>query len=190
MHQPGDVEAAVRSVLAGDREAFRVIIDACEAKVRTVLGAIVQDRDSVDDLAQEVFVTAYAKLAEYRAGTDLAAWVRAIARHLALNERKRWIRNRSFRRGYRAKIEERISEDVQRAAQPIDGEPIRALRECVETLAERARGLVRQFYFEGKSSAEIADAHDKTTGWARIVLHRARLSIGECLRRKGILSGG
>jgi DNA-directed RNA polymerase specialized sigma24 family protein len=62
----------VTAVLTGDREAYRQIILLCEARVRLILAAILPDSDKVDDIAQEVFVTAYSKLVDYRAGSDLA----------------------------------------------------------------------------------------------------------------------
>jgi RNA polymerase sigma-70 factor, ECF subfamily len=80
---------AIGAVLAGDREAYRQIITACEAKVRIVLAAILPVQDMVDDIAQEVFVTAYGKLRDYEPGSDFVAWLKAIARNLALNERRR-----------------------------------------------------------------------------------------------------
>src|SRR5256885_754611 len=97
MTAESNLDPLVEAVLRGDREAYREVITQCEAKVRVVLAAILPDSSAVEDVAQEVFVTAYAKLHSYQLGTDLVLWIKAIARHLALNERRRWLRQARFR---------------------------------------------------------------------------------------------
>jgi Sigma-70 region 2 len=106
---------AIGAVLAGDREAYRQIITACEAKVRIVLAAILPVQDMVDDIAKEVFVTAYGKLRDYEPGSDFVAWLKAIARNLALNERRRWFRHARFRDKLHAEVERSV--EYRRAKQ-------------------------------------------------------------------------
>ena len=99
-------------MLDGDREAYRQVIELCEVKVWIVLVAILPDPDSVDDLAQETFIHAYERLSEYRPGTDFYAWAKEIARNLALNERRRWIRRQTATRRYRTQIAESLEPEL------------------------------------------------------------------------------
>ena len=99
----GGLDALVGATLAGDREAYRQIITLSEAKVRVVLAAILPDSSVVEDLAQEVYVTAFYKLVDYRPGSDFLASLTTIARNLALNERRRWHRRERFKRSSRHK---------------------------------------------------------------------------------------
>src|SRR6266852_437387 len=115
------LDALVAAVLADDREAYRQIIELCEAKVRVVLAAILPDREAVDDLAQEVFVTAYAKLGDFQPGSDFVAWLKAIARNLALNERKRWFRHERFKEKFQAEMETRLEPLVTDFVDRYDG---------------------------------------------------------------------
>src|SRR5579871_2137301 len=84
------LDRIIEAVVGGDRESYRQVILRCEAMVRMILAAILPDPGGVDDVAQEVFVTAFGKLNQYQPGTDFELWLKAIARNLALNERKRW----------------------------------------------------------------------------------------------------
>jgi RNA polymerase sigma-70 factor (ECF subfamily) len=62
----------------------------------------------VDDLSQDVFVTAFRGLSSYRRGKDFGAWLRGIARHRLLTH---------FRsRQRRVRAEEQFQEEFARIA--------------------------------------------------------------------------
>ncbi len=181
------IDTVVEDVLAGNRDRFREVFDMYEATVRVVLAAMLPDRSVVDDLLHEVFVTAYLKLREYRPGTDFRAWVRTLARNLALNERRRYLRHRSLDRRYQAEIEQWIEPAMERL---VDGDRgvTERLRECMDGLPDKARRLVDQYYFQGLSGPQIAEREKQKETWVRLVLFRARGSLFTCLESKGVLS--
>jgi RNA polymerase sigma-70 factor, ECF subfamily len=177
----------VEAVRADDREAYRWIIQTCEAKVRVVLAAILPDPDAVDDLAQEVFVTAYRKLGEYRAGSDFVAWLKAIARNLALNERRRWFRHARGRDRFELEMEQALEPVVLSMADRFaEGPVLQALRECVEQLEEPSHGVIRDFYFQEIATEEIGRRLGRNPGWVRLILFRARTALATCLQSKGV----
>jgi RNA polymerase sigma-70 factor, ECF subfamily len=181
-----NLDAAIGAVLAGDREAYRQIITACEAKVRIVLAAILPVQDMVDDIAQEVFVTAYGKLRDYEPGSDFVAWLKAIARNLALNERRRWFRHARFRDKLHAEVERSVEPFIAGFSDKYEGNVLEALRECLQRLEEPSLGITKDFYFNDLSSEEIARRHDRKSSWVRLILFRARSSIAACLQSKGV----
>jgi len=117
--------------------------------VRVVIAGTLPDPGAVDDVVHEAFVTAYLKLRDYRPGTDLVAWVRAIARNLAHNERRRWLRQRSMQQRYLVEIEERARVAIDAATDKLGAEAMHSLRGCVDALAAPARAVVEQFYSRG-----------------------------------------
>jgi RNA polymerase sigma-70 factor (ECF subfamily) len=185
-----DVDQAVREVRQGCRESYRQVIDVCESKVRLVLAAVLPSPSLVEDLVQEVFIQAYHKLDEYRAGTDFIAWIREIARNLALNERRRWLRRQSATRRYRARIEETLERDLFEAAPKGEADAFAALRDCLRGLEDGVRQVVEKYYWQGLPGAAIAQALGRSAEWTRVVLHRAREALAHCLQNKGILYGG
>lgn len=184
-----DIDQAVRRVLEGDREAYRRAIELSEVRVRIVLVSILPDPDLVDDLCQETFIHAYHTLAEYRPGTDFFAWIKEIARNLALNERRRWVRRQSATRRYRAQIADALEPGLVAFAEKESGDAFAAVRECLNGLEDRARRVVENFYWRGMSGSTIAQTFGRSAEWTRIVLHRARHELSNCLRTKGILHG-
>jgi RNA polymerase sigma-70 factor, ECF subfamily len=187
MAPEGNLDAVITAVLAGDREAYREIIHRCEIKVRLILAVMLPDKESVDDLAQEMFVTAYGKLRDYTPGSDFVAWLKAITRNLALNERRRWFRHQQFKEKFQAEMETALDPLVMDAGERFDENVLEALRECVAKLHEPSGHITQDFYFNGISSEEIGRRLNRTSVSVRLILLRARAAIASCLRLKGVL---
>jgi RNA polymerase sigma-70 factor (ECF subfamily) len=186
VNSESNLDTWVRSVRAGDREAYRQIIEACEAKVRIILAAMLPEQNDVDDIAQEVFVTAYTKLGEYEVGSDFVAWIKAITRNLALNERRRWFRQARFKDKFEAEMEASLEPFVTDFGGRYEGNVLEALRDCLRRLEEPSRRITEDFYFHDLSGEEIARRHERKAGWVRLILFRARTAIAACLQKKGV----
>ena len=73
-----------RRVLAGDGEAFRVLVEREQGPVIVVCRRITGDPDEAQDAAQEAFVRAFRALATFRGDGPFGAWVSRIATRVAL----------------------------------------------------------------------------------------------------------
>jgi sigma-70-like protein len=78
---PGEVAAG--AWCSGDVEKFSALVREHQAGLRAFLRALGVEADWVDDLAQEVFLVAYRKQAEFESGKEFGRWLRGIARRLA-----------------------------------------------------------------------------------------------------------
>ena len=185
-----DFDALVQAVLAGDREAYRQVITLSETKVRVVLAAILPDPGAVQDIAQEVYVTAFHKLGDYKPGSEFPAWITTIARNLALNERRRWLRSERFKETFETQMEACLESQVTHTAEHLEGDAWVALRECLDGLGDQARRITEDFYFKDQSADEIAQQQQRKSGWVRLVLFRARAALAQCLHSKGVIPDG
>ena len=183
-HLQGEIDQAVRAVRGGDREAFRAIIDACESRLRVTVAPMLPDPSSVEDVVQQAFVTSYRKLDQYQLGTGFISWIAPIARYEALNERRRWLSEHSFKRRYQDDV--RIEQAIVSANQEqrLDSDPalVEHLHVCIDELRDRAATVVRDHYFRQLPNDAIAESHGRNQAWVRLVLHRSRLAIADCLK--------
>ncbi|HYV31462.1 MAG TPA: sigma-70 family RNA polymerase sigma factor [Candidatus Binatia bacterium] len=186
MAADANLDRIIEAVVGGDRESYRQVILRCEAMVRVILAAILPDPGSIDDLAQEVFVTAFRKLDQYKLGTDFELWLKAITRNLALNERKRWFRQVRFRDRFEAEVETCLEPLITGFGEGYEGSILEALRECLEALDQPARGVTEDYYFREFSTSQIARSLSQKVAWVRLVLFRARAALGACLQNKGV----
>jgi RNA polymerase sigma-70 factor (ECF subfamily) len=78
-------EAAVKRVLAGDRDAFRVIVELHSRTVFKLAYRIMGNETDADDVVQETFLRAYAKLADFRWQAGLRTWLCRIASNYCMD---------------------------------------------------------------------------------------------------------
>jgi len=67
---------------------------------------------------------------------------------------------------------------------PRDDARLAALRECLESLAERARAVLAHVYDQGLSFAATAERLDMGLSAVKVAAHRARAALMECVRRR------
>ena len=78
--------AAVDAVLAGDRDAFRILVEREGTQVVRACHRVLGDLHEAEDAAQEAFVTAYRSLASWRGEGPFGAWLTRIAVRIALRQ--------------------------------------------------------------------------------------------------------
>ena len=82
----GDVDQqAIRRVLDGDRDAYRVLMERHFATIFRVALRITGNDQDAEEAAQEAFLRAYNKLPEFRQAAGFGTWVYRIAMNCALN---------------------------------------------------------------------------------------------------------
>lgn len=77
--------ALVAKVLGGDRDSFRGLVEAHQARVFHLARSLVKNRSDAADIAQETFVRAFVNLKTYRSEGSFVAWVCRIANNLAID---------------------------------------------------------------------------------------------------------
>src|SRR5262245_24887702 len=95
VERPAVDELTLRRAAQGEAEAFRRLVEHHQRQVFALLGRMVRDRATVEDLAQETFVRVHRGLADFAADgrLHLTAWILTIAARLAIDElRKRPLR--------------------------------------------------------------------------------------------------
>jgi RNA polymerase sigma-70 factor (ECF subfamily) len=81
---------AIRRVLEGDTESFRRLVDRYAGPVLRLIRNITGDRHTCEDIAQEVFLAAYVKLATFDPNrSQFSTWLFTIARNKSVNAVKR-----------------------------------------------------------------------------------------------------
>ena len=166
----------------GDAGAFSVLVERHHRGVRACLVARMNDAHEAEDLAQEVFVTAFRKLAEFDPRRPLAPWLRSIALNLLRNH---WRKFRARPIGGNAELaallDGQIAADYGAAREPLMHS---ALRECLERMDGPARELLHRRYGEEESVRELADRLQRGYSAVTMQLHRLREVLADCVAGK------
>ncbi|MDO9335623.1 MAG: sigma-70 family RNA polymerase sigma factor [Caulobacteraceae bacterium] len=140
-----DVELASLAA-AGDRTAFGELVRRHGSAVRGLLRRMGAQPSTADDIAQDAFLTAFERVAEFRGEGTFAAWVKRIAARLYV---RRW------------RKDSRMTDEVEQDDEGHGGEVSTAdridLDEAMKTLSEQERLCVSLCYGVGLSHAEAAE---------------------------------
>lgn len=175
----------IPKILAGETDLYGQIVEIYESRVRAVVASMVPDPNATADMTQEVFVIAYQRLSSYKLGTNFLAWLRAIARNVAQNERRRWYRRREMEQRYETEVAQRIETHIDEAVEEMPEDMLGSLQDCMSHLHGKAREMMDGFYFKEHNIQQLAELLEISAGAAKVVLHRARQALGSCLQKKG-----
>jgi RNA polymerase sigma-70 factor (ECF subfamily) len=143
-----DVELAALAA-TGERRAFGELVRRHGSAVRALLRRMGAAPAEADDAAQDAFITAFEKIAEFRGEGPVAGWVKKIAARQYL---------RRVQKGRRLALLEREDEPVAARLDGADADGRIDLDEALKTLSEAERLCVTLCYGAGLSHAEAAEA--------------------------------
>jgi len=168
-----EVAALVARARRGERDAFAAFHARFARFVHAVL-LVHAPRDDVEDLHQEVFVSAWRKLSTLRDDERAGAWLATIARHAAQRRRAGRVDH--------APLPEQLEDRRAAPRGALDGA---RLVEILRTLPEAYRETLALRLVEGFDGLEIAAATGLTHGSVRVNLHRGMQLLREKLREEG-----
>ena len=166
---------------SGDRDVYRILVERHQERIRNVLFSIFHDRDSIEDLAQEVFIKAYQALPRFRFEASFYTWLYRIA----INKSRDELRKKKLRRFFSFQtldegIEGELNVRLSAAPENRDAQELVALG--LQTLPEKFRMAVVLKDIEGLSYEEIAETMQCELGTVKSRISRARAMLRKALK--------
>jgi RNA polymerase sigma-70 factor (ECF subfamily) len=177
----GDAEA-VSLTIAGDKEAFAVIVARyTERAYRMALYILGSEQDAMD-LSQDAFIRAYRNLKRFDVSRPFFPWFAVILRNLCYNFLRRSKRRKTYN------IEDfQIAEPSLPSSEPFSGIAVEtkiALNRALSELSPQDREIIGKFYFEQLSYREIATELGIPIGTVMSRLYYARRHLKDRLIRE------
>ncbi len=166
-----DDDELVETVRGGGeegQEAYKELVKRHQAWLVRYLAYVLGSQAEAEDVAQEVYVKAWQKLATFRGESSFQTWLRSIATRLAYNRR----RDRSTR----ARYEEEAGAELDLVFRP-DGGDVDAREVLIVVLSALPypyREILVLRHVEELEVSEIARALDVGLSAAKMRLKRAR----------------
>ncbi len=188
--EPARESTLVERAAKGDAQAYGELVREHQQRVFGLVRRFVDNRDDAEDVAQQVFVQAYASLPTFRAQAKFSTWLYRIAVNAALRygQRAAVCRHESIDEPGSALADTLASDsgDPQRCAE--QSEVSALVRRAVMELPEKHRVVVVLHYFEGMSCDQIAELVGCGVGtvWSR--LHYACAKLKDSLSHAGGLT--
>jgi RNA polymerase sigma-70 factor, ECF subfamily len=177
----------VQRALAGEMQAFDLLVRRYQSKVIAAISRLVRDRTECEDIAQEVFLRVYKNLAGFRGESSFYTWIYRIS----LNTAKNFLASNG-RKIATSELEVDIADQVQDAASLRDRatpereflreEISRAVVASMEALPPDIRQALSLREIDGLSYDEIAVRMNCPIGTVRSRIFRAREAIDKQIR--------
>lgn len=166
----------IRQVLQGDIESFRLIVERYERPIVRMIRNVTGDRECCEDIAQDVFLTAYKKLSSFDpACSNFSTWLFTIARNKSINASKKK-RPRSMRN-----LPERTN-PCNPSDKLAEAEFFGRLDTELEALPSAQRRAFVLAEFEKLPYEKIAQIERTKTGTIKSRINRAKRKLRSALR--------
>jgi len=165
--------ALVARARTGDVGAFGELVNRYSRTVYAAVSRMIDDRDDIDDIAQEVFVLAYRSIASFRGDSEFSTWIYRIAINTTIKQMKKMkVRKAaSIDDPATGLADALVSSDGERPERIAEKKARdEALKRAIEKLPEKHRVVVIMHYFQNCDCQQIAKILDCSVGtvWSRL----------------------
>lgn len=165
----------VEEARRGNREAFAELVRRHERRIYGLVVRMAGNHSDADDLAQEVFLTAWKSIASFKRGSSFYTWLYRIAVNLSLT----FLKRRSREKGRAEFREDLAGSGAEGGASSPEGSSVLSelkdrVDEAVESLPGHFRAAFVLVVSQGLNHAEAADilgCSENTVSWR---MHKAR----------------
>ena len=162
----------IAGFLAGDASAFQEMVKRHQSPIRQFLRRLTAgDHALADDIAQEVFLRMFTRLASFRGDSTLSTWLHSIAyrlflRHAASDSRLEFVADDDF---------PETSSPMPSVVSDI------MIEQMLKHLSINERLMVTLSYSAGMSHSEIADVTGAPLGTIKSHLNRAKRKLAKLM---------
>jgi RNA polymerase sigma-70 factor (ECF subfamily) len=170
---------AVERTLAGERDAFRVLVERHSQNVFRLAYRMTGNRQDAEEVVQEAFLRAYQKLGQFEARANFGTWVYRIAANYAIDRMRQRQKEDARREPPRTEgVEDdpmnRVADDAptpERLTQSL--ELRKQMEQALAALSHAERTAFVMRHWEGCGIEEIAVVLKSNSGAAKNTVFRA-----------------
>ncbi len=168
-------QSLVKRTLDGEQEAFGVLVNRYQRKVFNLAYSMTRNRETADDLAQDIFIKAYCALKNFKFKSEFGTWLYRIA----MNHIKDYLR--SGGRVRMVPFEDQVKDEGDQEDETVRMEHdqdtehrLKIVREGIQALPEKYQIILSLRDIQGFSYKEISQILRLSAGTVDSRLHRAR----------------
>jgi len=167
----------ISKVLAGDQQAYALLVDRYQQYVFTLTLRFLKTREDAEEVAQDVFIKVYRSLADFRGASKFSTWLYTIVNTTCI----------TFLRKKKLETHSLDHEKVFQAADSIDSgmranlveqkSRVAMVNQAIRLLSTEDAEILTLFYKGEQTLEEIATILTIAPNAAKVRLHRARTRL-------------
>jgi RNA polymerase sigma-70 factor (ECF subfamily) len=169
----GSDAAAVARARAGDREAFRTLVERHSRTVFRLAFRITGNEEDAEDVVQETFLKAYGNLEKFAGQSEFSTWLYRIGANCAVDALRRRLPREKEERPLEAEALEAATSGPSPERVVFGSELHQRFAQSLEGLSAMERAAFVLRHFEGRTIAEIGRTLNVRRGAAKNSVFRA-----------------
>ena len=174
----------IREALSGDEDAYAELVRRYQDSVARLALKITRRPDWVEDLCQEVFISAFKNLSRFKKRASFTTWLYRIAVNKSLEAvRGEGARARLIKRAARESLPDSLIVQDRMSGERLvlDRELQARVHDALGKLAPEMRAILTLRYLEELSTPEIARVLEIPEGTVRSRLHYSRIEMAKIM---------
>lgn len=174
----------IEAIISGNQTAFRQFVDKYQVLVFTTCIGFVGNKESAQDLSQDVFVEAFKSIHKFRGQSKLSTWLYRISVNKSLNyirDQKKHNIVKSIERFFYGEREEQLEiedKSMGYADLPIEqNEHSQRLHDAINSLPQNQQIAFTLHKFDDLSYKDISEVMDLSLSSVESLIHRAKVNL-------------
>ncbi len=177
----------IEALKKGDERAFQLLLNTFSEKVYNLSFSILQNQEDAEDITQEIFVTVYLSISQFKGDSKLSTWIYRIT----VNKCHELIRKRSRKKRFgfitsleRIDFEKQLSENFNFMHPGIElekKERSAILFSAINQLPENQKIAFTMHKIEGMSYEETAQIMNVSLSSVESLMFRAKKNLKQLL---------
>jgi RNA polymerase sigma-70 factor (ECF subfamily) len=172
----------LQSIAAGDKDAMRVLYQRYNVRIYRFILRLVGNAALAEDIMSEVFLEVWRGAGRFKAKSQVATWLLAIARYKAIS---------ALRHRPEPQLDDHMAATI---ADPRDNPEVQTgqmdrseiIQKCLTRLSPRHREIIDLVYYHEKSVKEVAQIVGVPEGTVKTRMFYARKHMSKLLTAAGI----
>lgn len=175
-----DEKIIVSRIKGGDMAAFRILVKQYERLVLYMVNKLVQDKEDIEDICQEVFIKVYQNISKFKFESKLSTWIAQIAYRTSINHLKKYHKFQNKQQDLFSI--ENVSQTEDNPEQDFTKKETHAyINDLIGKLPEQYKIVLTLYHFNEFSYQEIEEITKMPEGTVKNYLYRARKILKEKL---------
>jgi len=169
----------VDKVLSGDKAAYSYIVNRYSEMVYSIAYKFLKNEVNAEDLAQEVFISAYQSLAGFKGNSKFSTWLYRITYNKTISKLRKTTHEVST--DNEKNLENWGGSELQVSGLNDEDEKVKILEKVIHHLSNDEQMLILLHYFENQSIEEISSITRITVSNVKVKLFRIRKKMKEMI---------
>lgn len=173
----------IAKVLNGDPQAYTFLVNKYKDMVFTLAVRMLRNNEEAEEVAQDAFVKAYAKLNKFKGDSKFSTWLYKVVYNTSLDKLKKLKKDALV-----VPIEnvtERSLHTIDNALEQMQQTELTlAIKECIALLPADESALLTLFYFDEMSLKEIAEVTATSVNNLKVKLFRSRKKLAAIIETR------